>query len=112
MKFMLEFDFTQRVYSYSYFTVGDILSKIGGLSASIMPIVGRFAPFFALYFMLELAAIIKGHLTRKYNQEVTKFIELASEQFSKLEEALKQQFEIHQLIQNIGAVDLLNDVDE
>ena len=74
MKFMLDFDFTQRVYSYSYFTVSDILAKMGGLSASIMPIIGRLAPFFALYFLLELSAIIKDHLTKRYNEEVIKFI--------------------------------------
>ena len=117
---MFQFDYTERVYTYSYFGISDILAKIGGLNASIMPIVGRFAPFFALYFMLELAAIIKDHLTKRHGEELKKFICLASVQLFKIEEALKQkkitmaeqhQFDIQQLIHLIVTVNFMDDVD-
>jgi len=35
------------------------MAKIGGFRASIMPIVGEFAPFFVLAFLVQLAKIIQ-----------------------------------------------------
>jgi len=32
----LDFDFTQRVFTFNYYTISDIMSRIGGLRGSIM----------------------------------------------------------------------------
>jgi len=52
-------NFVERRYILKYFTVFDIMAKIGGFRASIMPIVGEFAPFFVLAFLVQLAKIIQ-----------------------------------------------------
>lgn len=48
----IDFDFTQREYTKKYFDFGDVLSKLGGLRASIFPIFGWFTPFYVLYFLV------------------------------------------------------------
>jgi hypothetical protein len=53
-------DFTQREYTYKYFTFLDVISAIGGVNAFIGPLVRNLAPFVMLYFMYKLAVIIKG----------------------------------------------------
>lgn len=55
----VDFDFTQREYTLKFYTFDDILAKVGGLRASIMPILAFFAPLLVLYFLFELASIIK-----------------------------------------------------
>jgi hypothetical protein len=55
----LNMNFVERRYILSYFTVFDIMSKIGGFRASVMPIVGEFAPFFILFFLVQLSKIIQ-----------------------------------------------------
>ncbi len=41
------------------------MSKIGGFRASVMPIVGEFAPFFVLAFLVQLSKIIQEKLKEK-----------------------------------------------
>jgi hypothetical protein len=48
-------NFVERRYILRYFTVFDIMAKIGGFRASVMPIVGEFAPFFVLFFLVKLS---------------------------------------------------------
>ena len=54
----IDFDFTERIYDVSYFGIMDLMSKLGGLRASIMPILGYVAPLLALHFLYSLAGII------------------------------------------------------
>jgi len=58
-------NFVERSYTLKYFTVFDIMSKIGGFRASIMPIVGELAPFFVLFFLVSLSQIIQEKLKEK-----------------------------------------------
>ena len=61
----IDFDFTQREYKYKYFDLDDIVAKIGGLRASIMPILNFFMPLVILYFLIELSKIIKENTEKK-----------------------------------------------
>jgi len=58
----IDFDFTERIYNISYYTVLDIMAVIGGLKASIMPIIGYLAPLLALHFLMSLATIIENKM--------------------------------------------------
>lgn len=75
-------DFTQREYTYKYFTFLDVISAIGGVNAFISPIVKNLAPLFMLYFMYRLAVIIKGKYLEEYRQELKEFVKYASDQLN------------------------------
>ena len=47
----LDFDFTERKYTYHYFTTRDIITNIGGLNMSITKLLDLVAPFFVMYFL-------------------------------------------------------------
>lgn len=66
----LNMKFVERQYILNYYTLGDLLSKVGGLRASIMPIIGYFSPLFVLYFLLELARVIKKSLNKDYTDKL------------------------------------------
>ena len=55
-------NFIERQYIINFYTFGDILAILGGLRASIMPIIGQFGPFLVLYFLISLAKIIKKNI--------------------------------------------------
>ena len=58
----IDFDFTERIYDVHYFGIMDLLSKLGGLRASILPILGYVAPLLTLHFLWSLAGIIDEKL--------------------------------------------------
>ena len=58
----IDFDFTQRVYDVHFYSIMDVLSKVGGLKASITPIMGYFLPLLTLHFLYSLAGIIDDKL--------------------------------------------------
>ena len=73
-----------RVFTYNYYTFSDILSRIGGLQGSIMPLLAQIAPLFVLYFLYKLSEIIKQKLAESYLKDAAKFTNLASKQFQKI----------------------------
>lgn len=73
----LSFDFTERIIRLNYYTVFDMLSKIGGFKAAIGPIVAFIAPFFILYFLVKLSKILKGKMLDSYQKEVRAFVALS-----------------------------------
>lgn len=70
----VDFDFTQRRYSYNYFGVFDILAVLGGFRASIVPIVGVFMPLIYLHFLWSLAGIISTKIETEQENELVKLI--------------------------------------
>ena len=58
----IDFDFTERIYDLHYFGWMDILSKIGGLRASILPLFGYLLPLLTLHFLWTLAGIIESKI--------------------------------------------------
>jgi len=75
----LDFDFTERVFSYHFYTFLDILATLGGLNASIGPLLRLFGPLFVFAFLWNLSTIIRDHLKANYIAEVDKFINIAKE---------------------------------
>ena len=58
----LNMNFVERQFILNFYTFADILSKLGGLRASIMTIIGQFSPFFVLFFLLSVTKIIKNKI--------------------------------------------------
>jgi len=67
---MIDYEFTERNYIINYFGYMDILSKIGGISASISPVLGFCAPAFILFYLHSLSQIIIQKHKVKYQEEV------------------------------------------
>ena len=55
---MMDHDFTERVFIIRYFGYADILSKIGGLTASLRPMLAVLAPGFIVLYLFTLSDII------------------------------------------------------
>ena len=60
------------------------MAKIGGIAASVMPIVGRFGPFFVLAFLISVARIIKNRIDSNFKTRVKSFINLSCKQFGNI----------------------------
>ena len=73
----IDFDFTERIYVIHYFGIMDLLSKLGGLRASILPILGYAAPLLALHFLYTLAGIIDDKLGQFQQDEMLKLIKVS-----------------------------------
>lgn len=77
----LDFDFTERIYELQYYGVMDIMSKLGGLRASIIPLLGYLLPLLTLHFLYSLAGIIDDKITNDKHTEMVKMIEISIKQF-------------------------------
>lgn len=77
-------DFTQRQYSWSYYTILDVISAIGGVNAAFAPILKKIAPVFMLYFLYCLASIIKDKYLKDYRDELTSFVKYALFQLTEM----------------------------
>ena len=69
---MIDYEFTERKYIISYFGYMDILSKIGGIAASISPVLGMIAPAFILFYLHSLSQVIIRKHKAKFKDEVLK----------------------------------------
>lgn len=63
----IDFYFTERVFEIEFYEWGDILSKLGGLRSSILPIIYYFMPLLSMHFLWRLSGIID--LKMHQNQE-------------------------------------------
>ena len=77
MTIFLEFDFTERIFTLYYFNVFDIMASIGGLKASIGPILSIATPTSILVFLIKLAMIIRDSLHQSYLDEHKRLIPVA-----------------------------------
>ena len=58
-----------------YFGIIDILAKVGGLMASVMPVMRFLNPFLFLYFLVRLASIYRNSCKDKYIHDLYHFVE-------------------------------------
>lgn len=73
---MINFDYTEKIFTIKYTGVLDIMQRIGGLQASIMPIM-RFAnPWLYLVFLIALCRIIREKAQDMYKNEILTFLKL------------------------------------
>ena len=66
----IDFEFTKRIYNIYYFKWFDILSKIGGLRSSIIPMIGYVMPFVILHFLIKLAGIVDTQMHKFQEMEM------------------------------------------
>ena len=64
-------NFERDITTLKYYSYGDIFSKLGGLKASLGPILGFITPLIALNFLIKLTAIIQANYTNSYEKELS-----------------------------------------
>ena len=64
------YDYKQVYYTYTYFDMKNIFQNIGGLNASIGPIIRAFYPIIILIFLYKLAGIIGESYKDDFRQEL------------------------------------------
>ena len=72
----IDFDFTERIYDVHYFGVADVLAKLGGLSASILPFFTYIVPLMTLHFLYTLAGIISDKMRDLHDQEMISLVKI------------------------------------
>jgi len=60
-----DFDFTIQTYTYVYFSTVDVISKLGGIGATIKLVITMIAPLMVLKFMVAFAQIILRKAAQK-----------------------------------------------
>lgn len=70
----LNMKFVERMFIIHFYSVGDILSKLGGLRASIMPILSQFTPFFVIYFLFLLVGVIQRNIRMVHGDAIKEYI--------------------------------------
>lgn len=85
----IDFDFTERIYTLKYFDIRDIMSILGGLRSSIIPLVAFIVPLLTLHFLYNLAIIIDDKITVDKQNEMIKMINIAVKQFKLINVALR-----------------------
>ena len=81
----IDFDFTERIYDVHYYSFLDILSQLGGLRASILPILQYFMPLLTLHFLWKLANIIDNAMHQNQQNELLKLMKVINRQFILIE---------------------------
>lgn len=61
----------------NYYGLMDVLAKLGGLRASIAPIIGYLVPLLTLHFLWSLAGIIDDKLETLQFDEMVSLIKVA-----------------------------------
>ena len=116
----LNMNFVERQFIINFYTFGDILAKLGGLRASIMPIIGQLTPLFILFFLLSVAKVIKNKIQNNYETRLKEFIINAKVKFqsildAKLELKVELVDKINELIKELEASSSsssINDLEE
>ena len=73
----MDFDFTERIYDIQYYGVMDVLAKLGGLRASILPMIGYIVPLLTLHFLYSLAGIIDDKLEGDQKNEMVDMVKVS-----------------------------------
>lgn len=73
----IEVDYTERKYIHQYYTIGDIMSAIGGINAFFRPIVSFLAPIWIIIFLSDLSRIFQEKNQHNYYLELNQFLEFS-----------------------------------
>ena len=60
----VNFDFTERQYTLHFYKIKDMLTSVGGIRSSVLPVIGFVLPFAGLWFLILLADIILRNATK------------------------------------------------
>ena len=64
--YKLNIDFNQEIHVQHFFSYLDAISKLGGLVASIGPLLGILKPIFVLIYVIKMMNIVKRSNRKEY----------------------------------------------
>ena len=62
----MRMSFVENVYLFTYYNVMDILSQLGGISATVSVGVGALVPIFIIQYIAQLSGVIHRRKKEKY----------------------------------------------
>ena len=62
----LNIDFNQEIHIYYYYGYIDSIAKLGGLIATVGPLLGILTPIFALVYIIKMMNIVKQSNRKEY----------------------------------------------
>ena len=83
----IDFDFTERIYDVHFYSFLDLFARLGGLRASILPIIGYFMPILSLHFLWVLSGIVDKKMHQNQENELFQLITVAMKQFKQVKKA-------------------------
>lgn len=63
---VLNFDYTEQLFTINFVTVGDIISRVGGYMAAFLPVLQIMTPLLLIYFLYTLGDAMRAVKTREY----------------------------------------------
>jgi hypothetical protein len=63
---LLNFDYTERLFTINYVTITDIISRVGGYMAAFLPVLNVASPLMLIYFLYTLGDAIKTVKIREF----------------------------------------------
>lgn len=76
----INYDFTERQYTLHYYKIKDMLTSVGGIRASVLPIIGFMLPFFGLWFLMILGDIIVQNARNNQEDAIFKLAQTCQKQ--------------------------------
>ena len=70
-----DFSFSVQTFTYVYFSTLDVVSQLGGIGATLKIVMGFFAPYIVLNFMVEFAKLLERKADHKVNLLKIKLIQ-------------------------------------
>ena len=65
---LLDFDFTQKVYLYTYYKLDDIIEALGQIGAAVAVVMYELTLFFICMFFLDMVRIIYGRYKNDWTE--------------------------------------------
>ena len=69
---MMDHDFIEREFTIKYIEFSDIIIQIGGLAASLTPILAALAPMFIILYLSTLSEVIMDKNKNIFKKEILK----------------------------------------
>ena len=86
----INFEFTQRRYTRYYYGTNDILKAIGGMRATVLPIINFLIPFIVIYFLVLLSGYIKWSVAKDHARELVDLVKTARKQLILVRNAIQK----------------------
>lgn len=66
------FNFEERQFTFTYFSMADVLMSVGSLKSAIQPVIDYLLPMLGLWFLIALAGVINRNAVKTFETELCK----------------------------------------
>ena len=94
----IDFNFHQDTHVFEYFGMADLVSKLGGIGASLKIMLGSFTIFFCFQYMIGLSQAFHRRYQYKYQKQETAKLYAFFEEIANRDPSLKKDFDINTMV--------------